>query len=378
MFATWVRSMKENWRDRWEHASEVEPTNLRDELRVAWVELHEAWPDIEDFDSCWKALGLVLRNLDITEVNTRLGQTPVINWVSTKFYILVGGQAIDRGFTVEGLTVTYMPRGAGTLTADTIQQRARFFGYKASYLGLCRVFLDPIVRDAYENYVHHERDMLRTLQEIDAGEDTLTAWKRRFLLDPSMRPTRASVIDIPMVRVSTAERWITDRNPVRDDALPLEHARDLASGLLADVVWRTDEHANRTGYATARTALEILEGVSPQSLLIEPNPQALGFALARLDDEDSDNPSVAVVWMRPAQIGRRTETADGGVQIFQGRSGAYPGDREIFERSTQLTLQLHQIQVEGRDDGAIRGRFLVTAWRLPEASSTGWLIQVGD
>jgi len=64
--------------------------------------------------------------------------------------------AMDRGFTVEGLTVTYMPRGKGAGNADTIQQRARFLGYKRGYLGLCRVFLESDVQRAFSVYVNHE------------------------------------------------------------------------------------------------------------------------------------------------------------------------------------------------------------------------------
>ena len=65
-------------------------------------------------------------------------------------WILVGGQAMNRGFTLEGLTVTYMPRGLGMGNADTVQQaRGRFFGYKQSYIGLCRVFVGPDVHRAF-------------------------------------------------------------------------------------------------------------------------------------------------------------------------------------------------------------------------------------
>ena len=38
-------------------------------------------------------------------------------------HILVGGENLGRGFTVNGLTTTYMPRGRGSGVADTIQQR---------------------------------------------------------------------------------------------------------------------------------------------------------------------------------------------------------------------------------------------------------------
>jgi len=46
-----------------------------------------------------------------------------------------------------------MPRDMGVGNADTIQQRARFFGYGRRYLGYCRVFLEQSVRDAFAFYV---------------------------------------------------------------------------------------------------------------------------------------------------------------------------------------------------------------------------------
>ena len=55
--------------------------------------------------------------------------------------------------------MTYMPRGPGVGNADTIQQRARFLGYKRPYLGYCRVFLEPGVVQLYRSYVRHEEDM---------------------------------------------------------------------------------------------------------------------------------------------------------------------------------------------------------------------------
>ena len=50
--------------------------------------------------------------------------------------------SIERGFTVEGLLVTYLSRNPGT-NADNIQQRARFCGYKSKdHLKLSRLWLD--------------------------------------------------------------------------------------------------------------------------------------------------------------------------------------------------------------------------------------------
>lgn len=381
VFAAWIRRMKEGWQDKYEHSDEVEPTKLRAEFRSAWERLDGTYPELASFDECWESLSLVFSNLDITEVNTRAGQTPVINWQRTKSYILIGGQAIDRGFTVEGLTVTYMPRGAGTFTADTIQQRARFFGYKSSYLGLCRVYLEPDVRDAFDMYVLHEREMLRHLKEIESGSEPLKGWKRRFLMDKRMRPTRASVIDIPTIRVTASNRWVTDRSPVRNDALPLSVADARVAELFSNVVWSPDfTGLHQVGWTTLSVALELLESITPESLLTEPNFEALALQLSRLADDEPDTGTVAIFRMRPENaVARRTEEPDGGIQLFAGRTQSgqgYVGDRSVFAESASVSVQLHRVEVQERGSKSPRGQFLVPAWRVPEASSTGWIVEV--
>lgn len=376
-FATWIRDMTATWQDRLQHASEVEPVKLREEFRTAWSDLKSSYSEIASFDECWAALGFVLNNLDVTEVNTRLSKTPVIQWTRTKFYVLIGGQAIDRGFTVEGLTVTYMPRGAGMSIADTIQQRARFFGYKADYLGLCRVFLDADVREAFVSYVHHEREMLTALRQIQSGQLTLKQWRRRFYLDPSMQPTRASVMAIPMTRVALADKWITDRVAVREDADKLDVAVAKAERILASTTWSEVEHGHQQGYTSPRVALELLESIGPSTWLAEEQAQALAMALARLSDDPANDHSIAVYWMRPGPVANRKLTTTGGVQIFQGRSANYPGDRSIGEGHDGISLQLHRIAVQSRDGDPL-GSYLVTAWHIPSSAASGWIIEVGS
>jgi hypothetical protein len=53
--------------------------------------------------------------------------------------ILVGGNKLSRGYTVEGLTVSYYRRVAGT--ADTLMQMGRWFGFRPGYQDVVRVFL---------------------------------------------------------------------------------------------------------------------------------------------------------------------------------------------------------------------------------------------
>ncbi|MFD6417927.1 Z1 domain-containing protein [Streptomyces sp. NPDC060194] len=53
--------------------------------------------------------------------------------------ILVGGTKLSRGFTVEGLTVTYYRRT--TLQADTLMQMGRWFGFRPGYQDLVRLYI---------------------------------------------------------------------------------------------------------------------------------------------------------------------------------------------------------------------------------------------
>jgi hypothetical protein len=82
-----------------------------------------------------------------------------INWANYSSHILVGAEMLNRGYTVEGLAVSYMPRySIGKSNADTIQQRCRFFGYKRNYLDSCRVFIPLDSTIEYREYVEARRN----------------------------------------------------------------------------------------------------------------------------------------------------------------------------------------------------------------------------
>lgn len=92
--------------------------------------------------------------------NKKKGQTYDIDWDGSISHILVGADMLNRGGTVERLAVTYMPRhSVGKSTADTIQQRCRFLGYKRNYLYSCRVYLPEDTALEYREYVDHEEEM---------------------------------------------------------------------------------------------------------------------------------------------------------------------------------------------------------------------------
>jgi hypothetical protein len=126
-FFNWVQGAFNTWQ-RTLALDETDPDrrDLLTEFAAAYDDLAITANDLPPFDAIAAELLRAFRNTTVMEVNAVPGKTPTIPWQNCLGWVLVGGQAMDRGFTVEGLTVTYMPRGVGVGNADTVQQRGRF------------------------------------------------------------------------------------------------------------------------------------------------------------------------------------------------------------------------------------------------------------
>lgn len=76
---------------------------------------------------------------------------------ATEKVIVVGGYALSRGLTLEGLVVSYYLRNARAY--DTLMQMCRWFGYRGGYEDLCRVWMTEESAAWYE-YVAEATDSL--------------------------------------------------------------------------------------------------------------------------------------------------------------------------------------------------------------------------
>ena len=94
-----------------------------------------------------------------------------VKWKSGSHHVLVGGQKLDRGFTVKNLIVTYMPRTTKSKSnADTIEQRCRFFGYKKDYIEACKVYIPQESINEFEEYVGYEKHLRNYLKNYSIDE----------------------------------------------------------------------------------------------------------------------------------------------------------------------------------------------------------------
>ncbi len=89
--------------------------------------------------------------------------------------ILVGGNKLARGFTVEGLTVSYYRRL--TKQADTMMQMGRWFGFRKNYRDLVRLYITRELYEGFEAIVRDEeyfRNELRRYAKPIDGESQIT------------------------------------------------------------------------------------------------------------------------------------------------------------------------------------------------------------
>lgn len=226
IYYDWVTYIKSFWEKVLLERDDNDETRQQiiSEFRKSYKDLKSNAPDIQPFEELLLTLGHNISNTAVEQLNSRAGSS--VAWSSNYSFILVGGQAMDRGFTVEGLTITYMPRNRGVGNADTIQQRARFFGYKKDYLGHCRVYLDAENIHLFSEYVNHEEDIRKKLLEHKLSGQHLNELERRFVLDEMFRLTRTNVLSEDLTRTTFGNKWVRIKAP-HDSEVIIESNREV-------------------------------------------------------------------------------------------------------------------------------------------------------
>ena len=78
--------------------------------------------------------------------------------------VMVGGNVLARGLTLNGLQVSYFLRKAGA--ADTLLQMGRWFGYRPNYDDLVRVWIDEEVVDLFAFVAEVQEELRESLARL--------------------------------------------------------------------------------------------------------------------------------------------------------------------------------------------------------------------
>jgi hypothetical protein len=84
--------------------------------------------------------------------------------------IVVGGLSLARGYTLEGLSVSYFIRT--TILYDTLMQMGRWFGYRTGYEDLCKIYLPTSVEDRFVEIFHSTEELFSDFRELARSKRT--------------------------------------------------------------------------------------------------------------------------------------------------------------------------------------------------------------
>lgn len=128
------------------------------------------------------------------------GQTPIV----------IGGNSLARGITLEGLTTSYFLRSSKQF--DTLMQMGRWFGYRTGYSDVCRIFMTARLQS-------HFAEIARITEELK-------------LSIHNMRKLNMTPLDYGLrIRNSVSGLLITARNKMRHAQTRIEWT-DLADSML--------------------------------------------------------------------------------------------------------------------------------------------------
>ena len=148
-----------SYKEIWEHS--CQRVGAKEDV-VPFCELSQV-----AFRKMWKQnLYAAINAIQIKVINGKSREKGILKKIYSEKrprLIAVGGNALGRGITLEGLCVSYLSRSPQA--ADTLLQLGRFFGYRQRCLKYMKVWLSDFVCNAFEYAAEVTRDFRdRTIQ----------------------------------------------------------------------------------------------------------------------------------------------------------------------------------------------------------------------
>ena len=307
-------------------------------------------PDLEDalfldiLKECFRNCKVWLMNQSTSGLS--------IKWEEYPLHILLGANKLDRGFTVEGLTVTYMSRKPSD-QIDTMQQRSRAYGYRP-YIRYCRIFTTKESKQRLIDTVTTEEDLREQLRIWIALGRNFKEWAKEIglIIKGNTKPTRDSVVK--QLKIKQIGIWHfllnspegEEQRNFNEDIL---RNLDLFNAPYVDY----GSHSYRTIVIDSNDVFNLVaKWQSKESGGW--NAQSIKRYLQSIPGRSSESRKFKLVLIDTEELGQsRTRTNWFGTyflkdssQLMQGRNSNYPGDRDLF-LETENVLQVHRIKLLG-------------------------------
>lgn len=123
------------------------------------------------FEKILAVLNEASRSIVTRTINMKGGELDYDRHKTSGLHVIaIGGLALARGLTLEGLTVTYILRNASA--SDTLMQMARWFGYRQNYEDICRLYICQKASEHYEYIADAIEELRSEVRRMEIRGDT--------------------------------------------------------------------------------------------------------------------------------------------------------------------------------------------------------------
>ena len=143
-----------------------------------------------DFKELEEYIGPFFEAIDIRTINSATGEVLDYELEPNLKAIAIGGNKLSRGLTLEGLLISIFVRR--TVMYDTLMQMGRWFGFRAGYEDLTRVYCTPELADWFSDLALVEHKLREDLQVYEEQSLTPLEVGMRILTHPIMQVTSRS------------------------------------------------------------------------------------------------------------------------------------------------------------------------------------------
>jgi hypothetical protein len=160
----------------WEEESASVPAESMDLPDVTWEQIEATLPEV------LADTKVIVDNYTSQDRLYYAKETPAT-------VIVIGGNTLSRGLTLEGLVSSYFVRAASAY--DTLLQMGRWFGYRQGYPDLPRIWMTEELADWFQDLATVEEEIRRDIRSYGAGLTPADVGVR-IRVHPSMTITSAA------------------------------------------------------------------------------------------------------------------------------------------------------------------------------------------
>jgi hypothetical protein len=158
-----------------------------------------------DFETVWKFAKTVVESIELKILNY-FSKDELDYSDPPKRYVVVGGNRLSRGLTLEGLSISFFTRD--TNYYDTLLQMGRWFGYRPGYVDVTRIFVDGTMANQFSDLARVELELRADIAKYARKPDPPTPLE----LMPKIRSHPSLAVTSPLKMGAGAPVDISFRN----------------------------------------------------------------------------------------------------------------------------------------------------------------------